>query len=515
MIADDGQKAKISKKLDENLKWLNEALGIDKNFDIISRQVHFAGKDAFLLFVDGFTKDNIMMYLLRSLTLVKREDIVVNTLEKIFKTYIDYIEVDQTDDLHQVVDRVLAGQTALFIEGEQKAILIDAREYPIRSPEEPDLERVVRGSRDGFVETLVYNTALIRRRIRDPKLRMELMEAGTRSKTDICIAYLEDVANPNLVQLIKEKIEAIRMDGLPMAEKSVEELIMPGSFWNPFPKIRYTERPDVAAAHLLEGHVLVLVDTSPSVMILPATFFHHVQHAEEYRQSPLVGAFLRWVRFFGIAASVFLAPVWLLVALEPRLLPEGLKFIGPDKPGQVGLMWQFFFAELGIDLLRMAAVHTPSALTTALGLIAAILIGEVAIDIGLFAPEVVLYMSIAAVGVFATPSYELGMANTLVRILLIFAVGLFRLPGLLVGFGLVFIFLALSKSFGVPYLWPLIPFNWTALKSILVRSPVPIQNTRPSALKPQDASRQPLPATKPLKRKSENSETNGSRRKDE
>ncbi|MDN5348225.1 MAG: stage sporulation protein [Clostridia bacterium] len=499
-----GDKVKVSRKPEVNKEWLSRELGVGESFDVVCREITFAGRDAALFFIDGFTKDQIMVHILRTLSMLKREDLAPDAYKKVFRQYLNYIEVEGLDDLHQVVDKILAGGVALVIDGFEEALFIDAREYPGRKPDEPDLERVVRGSRDGFVETIVQNTALLRRRIRDPRLRTEMLEAGSRSKSNICVVYIKDIANSKLVEMVKEKIKAIKIDGLPMAEKSVEELITPGNFWNPFPRVRYTERPDVAATHLLEGHVLVMVDTSPSMMILPATFFHHLQHAEEYRQNPPVGVFLRWVRFIGVAVSVLLPPLWLLVALHPALLPPGLDWIGPKKLGKIPLMWQFLFAEAGIDLMRMAAIHTPTALATALGLIAAVLIGQIAVAAGFFNPEVILYMAIAAVGIFATPSYELGMANTLVRIALILGAGLFGLPGVVAVLLGTFLLLMTTKSFGVPYLWPLIPYDGRSLKAVLLRSPVPMQNVRPPVLHPQDLDRQPSPAMKPLnKRKKE------------
>ncbi|HCF71622.1 MAG TPA: spore germination protein, partial [Syntrophomonas sp.] len=281
---------------------------------------------------------------------------------------------------------------------------------------------------------------------------------------------------------------------IPMAEKSLEELIVPGQIWNPFPKVRYTERPDVAAHHLLEGHVLVIVDTSPSVIIAPVTYFHHVQHAEEYRQTPAVGAYIRWLRFAAVIASVYLTPLWLLFALSPELLPESLAFIGPKEVGHVPLFLQFVLADISLDLMRMAAIHTPSPLATALGVIAALLIGDIAVKIGLFIPEVILYTALVAIGSFCTPSYEMAMANRLARLFILFGTGWFRLPGFIICTVLLFLLLAFTKSFNVPYLWPLIPFNYRALKTILVRSPVPVQNIRPEILQPQDKRRQTGPA---------------------
>jgi stage V sporulation protein AF len=276
-----------------------------------------------------------------------------------------------------------------------------------------------------------------------------------------------------------------------MAEKSVEEFILGSKFWNPYPRVRYTERPDVAAIHLLEGHVLVIVDTSPSVIIAPATFWSHVQHAEEYRQEPIVGAYLRWIRFVGIFAALFLLPLWLGAAMNPQLLPNWLQFIGVIKAAKISLLVQVLVAEFGVDLLRMGTIHTPGPLGTALGLIAAFMLGDIAVKVGLFSPEVVMYVAIAAVGTFATPSYELGLANRLARLFLIIMTGLFNFWGFGIGVVLVIFLLWRTSSFGVPYLWPLIPLDVKALGTILVRSPVPIKNQRPSILKPQDQDRQP------------------------
>lgn len=492
----------IEKNIEENILFLDEKLGINISYDVIKRKIQIANKNAVLYFVDGFAKDDIMLWIMTSLSKVTKEDLTVNPTEKLIEKYIPYIELDKVKEVNKIITAILSGSVVLLIDGLEEALIIDAREYPARGPEEPDIERVSRGSRDGFVETLVFNSALIRRRVRDPSLRMELLQVGKRSKTDIIISYIDDIANPDLVKNIKDKLKVIDIDGLPMAEKSVEELIVPGSYWNPFPKVRYTERPDVAAIHLLEGHVLLIVDTSPSVIILPATYFHHLQHAEEYRQSPSVGVYLRWVRFVGIIASILILPLWYLLAIQPELLPEGLKYIGPKKSGQIPLLIQILIAEFGIDLIRMAAIHTPSPLATALGLIAAFLIGDVAINVGLFAPEVILYAALAAVGTFATPSYEISLANKFIRLFILFTTALLGLYGFIGGIIIVFIYLGLTKSFGIPYMWPLFPFNWRGLKSILVRSPVPIQNLRPDILKTKDITRQqnnpmPQPAKKP------------------
>jgi stage V sporulation protein AF len=460
----------------------------------VVREFKIAGQKSALIGIDGLIKDDVMTWIMQSLFLLKdsRSEHIKSTLQ----TAIPYIELSREDNIDELLYLVLSGSVLLVVDGLKELLVIDARTYPSRNPEEAEIERVVRGSRDGFTETIVFNTALLRRRVRDPKLRIKMMRVGRRSKSDVCLCYIKDIADPDLVATISSKIEAIEIDAVPMAEKAIEELIVPGNWWNPFPRVRYTERPDVAAAHLFEGHVLVMVDTSPSVIIAPATYFHHIQHAEEYRQNPVVGSYIRGVRFLAVMASIIITPLWMLFALSPELLPDFLEFIGPKKIGQVPVFIQFIIAELSLDLIRMAAIHTPSPLATALGVIAALLIGDIAVNIGLFAPEIILYTAVVAVGSYCTPSYEMAMANRLVRFFILLATGFFKLPGLIISSILSLLLVAFTRSFDVPYLWPLIPFNYRAFKSIIIRSPVPIQNLRPEVLHPRDRRRQPVPALK-------------------
>jgi stage V sporulation protein AF len=479
---------KASKKIEENVTYLKERLGVDKSFDVIHIDLHYAGTNMAMFLIDGFVKDDILHLLMKFLARLDASKLAEQPLEKLLKTYIPYVEVEKTDDLDKVVNSVLAGPTALVVDGIDFVILIDARTYPVRGPEEPDMERVVRGSRDGYVETIVFNTALTRRRVRDRSLRMEFLQIGRRSKTDVVVCYLEDIADPEHVKAVKESLEKIDTDGLPMAEKTVEEFIS-GRHWNPYPMVRYTERPDTAAAHLYEGHILIMVDGSPSVLITPTTFWHHLQHAEEYRNKPIIGAYLRFVRFLAVWASIFLLPLWYLFSAQPELLPENVKYIGPNETGEVPLFWQFLFIEIGIDMLRMAAIHTPSSLGTALGLVAAILIGQVAVEVGLFSNEVILYLAIAAVGTFATPSYELSLANRLYRIALLIVTALFGVIGYVLGITIWIIMLVKLKSFHTPYLWPFIPFSYRAFRDVLIRSPIPLKNRRPKILNPQDPDR--------------------------
>ncbi|OWZ84054.1 spore germination protein [Natranaerobius trueperi] len=472
--------------MSNNVKYIEKHLGADISFDVVIREFKIGNKKAVLSYIDTFGDDQVITLIMQNLVDVSHEEIVPNSFEKILKKTIPYTEIEKNYQLDDIIDEILAGQMVLFVDGSKEALLLDTRWYPARDPEEPDTERVTRGSRDSFVETIIFNIGLVRRRIRDKRLRVKPYRVGERTKTDMALLYIDDVTNPELLENIEEKIKNIDLDGIPMAEKTVEEYIIE-EFLNPYPQVRYTERSDVAAIHLLEGHVVLLVDTSPSAIIAPATLFHHVQHAEEYRQNAFTGTYLRWVRFFGIFTSIFLAPLWLLFSLEPDLLPPGLDFIGPDEVGPVPLAIQFIMAHFFIDLIRLASVHTPSPLATALGLVAALLIGEIAVEVQLFTPEVLLYISIAAVGMFTTPSFELQLANRIPHLVFLILIGTFTIYGFVIGLLGFIVLLAKTKSFGVPYLWPLFPFNWNALLSIIFRKPVPMRSFgRPDALKTKD-----------------------------
>ncbi|MCE7794061.1 spore germination protein [Salipaludibacillus sp. CUR1] len=474
---------------EENIEYLRKEMRIEDNFDLIHHKLVYGERKFGLFFVDAFAKDEVMVHIMRHLSFLNKEDLEGDPITILVQKLIPHLEVETTEDLEEVISQTLAGQAAFIIEGCEEAILVDIREYPGRSPEEPDIERVVRGPRDGFVETLVFNTGLMRRRLRDRSLVMEFMQVGRRSKTDISIAYIDSVADPELIKRVKEKLEAIKIDGLTMAEKTVEEFMFKKNLL-PYPLVRYTERPDTAATHVLEGHVLIFVDGSPSVMICPTTYWHHLQHAEEYRQEPVIGVFLRWVRFIAVWSSIFLLPLWFLYATVPEIVPDFVDYIGPDDTGAVPLIAQFLIAEVGLEILRMAAIHTPNALATALGLVAAILIGEVAIEVGLFTHEVILYIALAALSSYATPSYEMSISNRIIRILLLVATSLFGVAGFVGGTALFIISLASLKTMNTPYLWPFIPFNGKAFVDILFRTPMPMKNTRPSVLNTLDQTRQ-------------------------
>ncbi|MGG4550165.1 spore germination protein [Rossellomorea marisflavi] len=484
------RKTPIPKDLGKLEEYMQNHVGLNKSFDLGVRKLMILKKGVHIYYINGLTDASYVIHIVEELVDVNDNERATSKIYDIVHNRLVHQSVEPVKTVEEAVDEVLSGLIAVFVEGAPEALIVDVRSYPGRQPSEPDTEKVVRGSRDGYVENIIVNTALTRRRIRDPRLRFEIFRIGERSKTDISIAYIEDVADPNLIEIVKQELQSIKIDGLTMADKTIEEFLVKQGY-NPYPLVRYTERADVGATHLLEGHVLIFVDTSPSVIITPTTYFHHLQHAEEYRQSPAVGTFVRWTRFLGVLASLFLLPLWYLFVLDPSLLPEAIKYVGPDEQTNIPVIAQLFIADLGVEMFRIAAIHTPTPLSTAMGLIAAVLIGQIAIDVGLFQPEVILYVAVASIGTFATPSYELSVANKMARLIILIFVALFHIPGLVIGCTLYVLFVTNIKTLNTPYMWPLLPFSPKAFLQILIRRSVPGAKIRPSIVHAKNRHKQP------------------------
>jgi stage V sporulation protein AF len=490
MSRSNEQKWPIPESVNEIENYMKQRVGLGKSFDFGVRKLKILKKDVHIYYVNGLCDSRFVIELIEELVEINDHEKLSTDFFKVIENRLINQSVERATTLDYIVDKVLSGLVAVVMEGENTAFVIDVRSYPGRQPQEPDTEKVVRGSRDGFVENIILNTALTRRRIRDERLRFEMLKVGERSKTDVALGYLEDVADTDMINVIRKEIEAIKTDGIPMADKTIEEFILKQG-WNPYPLVRYTERADIAATHILEGHVVIYVDTSPSVIIAPTTYFHHLQHAEEFRESPAMGTFLRWTRFLGVLTSILLLPLWMLFVLEPSLLPERLSFIGPNETTNIPIIVQIFLADFGIEFLRLAAIHTPTPLSTAMGLIAAVLIGQIAISVGLFVPEVILYVAVAGIGSFTTPSYELSVANKIGRLTLLILVSLFHLPGFVIGVTVFFLFLVKIRALNTPYLWPFLPFEPKGFLQIIVRRAIPGSILRPSIVHPRNRYRQP------------------------
>ncbi len=446
---------------------LRERLRVDESFDIIERHLTVCGKDMCFFYIDGFVKDAEMLRIMQYLLSLEK----IESAEELERR-MPYVEVELTKDTHKIIRSVLSGQTAVLAESfGLSAMLLDLRTYPSRTTSEPETDKVMQGARDGFVETLVVNTALIRRRIRDPRLTMEHFCIGGASETDIVVCYMDGIAEKDDIEAIKKKISSIRPKSLTLGTQSLSESMIRSGWFNPFPKVRTTERPDTAAAQLLEGSVLVLCDTSPLAMIVPTSIFDYLEETDDFYFPPLTGTYLRFVRTFILLLSVVITPLWYLSLEYSHTLPEALRFLVPDEPGALPIILQLFLAEVAIDGLKIASTNTPDILSHSLSVVGALILGDFAVGVGWLCEDVILYMAFVAIANFAQQNHELGYAFKFMRMLILFLVWLFDIWGFVAGIVIFCIAVATNRTISgkYHYLYPLIPFNARDMLRLVVR----------------------------------------------
>ncbi len=450
----------ITKNLKENEKKLDEILHIHESFDILKRNFKIGNRDGVMYFINGFC-DNDMIQKVEEFFCNMTEEELPQKVEDFSENKIPYIQVDLFEDKYNVLTFILSGVVCLMIDGYEKAMLIDVRNYPARNVQEPEKYKVLRGSRDGFVETLLMNTALIRRRIRNPEYMCEIVRAGKSSRTDIAICYINGRADKKLLNYIKEQIQKIEIDALPMNQESLSECIHKGHWFNPFPKFRYTERPDTVAAEILEGQICILVDNSPAAMLLPTTIFDVIEEADDYYFPPITGTYLRLARASITVLSLLLTPLFLLYANNPGMIPDWLSFTRITEPQNVPIFWQLLILELAIDGLKLAAINTPSTLNTPLSLIAAIVIGEFAVNTGWFNEQTMLYMAVVAIANFTHENYELAYSIKFLRLILLVLTELFHFTGFIVGIFVAIAAIVCNRTIArTSYIYPLYPFDF-------------------------------------------------------
>ncbi len=453
----------------ENLAKIDSELHVDENFDLIKKKLCIGEDELTLYFIDGFIKDAVMQKLMTHFLSVSS---LPNSAQTFADSHVPYVEVDVSDSFDQIILMLLSGAAIVF--GSRfgcEAIIIDARTYPARTTDEPGNDRVMRGSHDGFVETLIFNTALIRRRIRDTNLKMVYRSIGSSSKTDIAICYIDEKADKRLLEQILLKLDAIKTDALNLGHQSLAECLIEDKWYNPFPKIRYTERPDVASAQLLEGGIIILCDNSPEAMIFPTSIFDFLQETNDYYFPPVTGTYIRIVRNVTFFSTLFITPLWYLFIKNPSLAPAWLSFIIPTEEAKIPLIAQLLLVEFMIDILKLASMNTPSMLSNSLSVIGGLILGDFAVEAGWVLPEVILYMAFISMGNFSQPSYELGYAFKFVRILLLLLTSIFNIWGFIIGLTVFVLLLATNKTVGGKrrYLFPVIPFNAKALCHLLFR----------------------------------------------
>ncbi len=461
-------------KYDEMIQGLDERLCPDKSFDLVKRDLIIGGRRAALYFVDGFTKDEVFEKIMEFFFKIKPEELQgIESMSEFATRFMPYIEAAADSDMERTATNILSGTSVLLIDGIGDALEIDTRTYPSRSISEPEKDRSMRGAKDGFVETLIFNTALIRRRVRDFSLRMEYYQVGSLSKVDVALCFLDGKSDQKTVDILRKRLKNINLKGISMTQQALSEVLLPGSFFNPFPRIKFTERPDYASACLLEGRVLLIMDNSPAVMVLPTSFADFTKEANDYYFPPLTATYIRITRQLISLITVVLTPVFLLLVNHPSWIPDWLAFVNLSEEPTLPVIIQLLVLEFVIDGLRIASLNTPDNLSSSLSIIGGLLLSEFAITAGWFDPECILYMSFVAIAGFSQPSFEMGYAQKFIRILLLLLTQFFGLYGLIGGTVLSLLTMGLTKTLkGRDYLYPIIPFDFKGFCKLFVRTKI-------------------------------------------
>ena len=462
------------KDFDEWIAEIDNELKPDKSFDIIKRPLKIGGRRAALYFIDGFIKDEVYEKILEFLYKQTPEEIAgIDDMSRFAENKLPYVETDAAYTAREVVTAVLSGPSVLIIEGIRGALLVDTRTYPMRGVEEPQKDRSLRGPRDGFVETLVMNTAMLRRRIRDSRLRMEYMQIGRETKLDISIAYIDGKADKRVLEILRQRLTEIQAGGISMTQEALAESLQKNAFFNPFPKFKFTERPDYASACVLDGRIALIADNSPAVMIIPISFSDFFRETDDYYFLPVVASYIRIIRMLVALLNVVITPLYLLIVKNPAAVPDWLGVLIPEKAGEVPMLAQLLILEFAVDGLRLASLNTPDALSNSLGVVGGLLLSEFAVKAGWFSGEAILITAFTAIAGFSLPSFEMGYAMKLERLFLLILSGIFGLWGFIGGLVFIIICMLSVKTLsGRNYLYPIVPFNLKGFAEFFLRFPM-------------------------------------------
>lgn len=475
------EKIQSTDSLEYNINKVKEIL---KDCDDIVYKDFLVGKNQKLRFtivyIDGMIdKDVLNNAVLNPLMVHARETppeaprLVEKLYELVRYGTIPASELNETDIINEAILSILIGDAVLFIDGAEKIIIIGAKGWPARSVSEPSTEAVIRGARDGFVETFRMNTALIRRRIRDPKLKLKQMRIGKRSHTDVGIFYIEDIAHQNLIDEVMRRLNTIDIDAI-LDSGYIEQLIEDNPY-SPFPQIIATERPDQVAAELYEGRVVIVVDNSPFALIVPSTLNSLYQSPEDYYDRWIIATVLRAIRILSSLLAMLLPSLYIVfTSYHTGVLPTKLVLsIAASREGvPFPALVEAFIMEFTLELLREAGIRLPTAIGNTIGIVGGLVIGEAAVRAGIVSPIMVIIVAVTAIASFANPSYNLSVGFRLLRFALMIASGILGLYGLMIGLTLIFIHMVRLKSFNVPYLSPFVSMDAGDLKDTIYRAPL-------------------------------------------
>ncbi|MBU3143168.1 spore germination protein [Clostridium sp. CF012] len=478
---------KIQLDAEKNIEYLKELL-ID-NSDVVFRTFNVGSWKASIVYIDGMA-DKLLLdhYVLEPLMLFSKG---IDNTEQIKDDILSVTDMREVKKLSEGINAALSGDTLMFIDELTCAYVIATRFWPVRGVGDPSGETVIRGARDGFTETVRFNTALIRRRIRDTRLRVKPKAIGARSKTDVAIMYIEDIVNKKVLEELQRRVDKINIDAV-FDSAYIEQLIEDNRY-SPFPQIQSTERPDVVAAALYEGRIAMVVDNSPFVIIVPATLPNLFQSPDDYYQRWMHGSIIRFIRMISIIISLTAPALYVAItSFNPEIIPTKLAYaIAASKEGvPFPAFVEAIIMELFLALLMEAVVRLPRPIGATIGIVGGLVIGQAAVSAGIVSPIMIIIVAITAITTFVTPNYEVTAAFRLVRFLLIIASAIIGLYGIVIGLIILLIHLVRMKSFGIPYLAPAVDTNILDLKDMYIRAPIQNLKERPKYMKTGDKIRQ-------------------------
>ncbi|SDK86271.1 spore germination protein [Natronincola ferrireducens] len=481
---------KTNKSLEKNLKLFKEKFLKDCD-DVIYREFTIGKEDTYkaaVVWVDGMVdKQLINNYIIESLMIDSRlappepktfKNSIVNLIKN--KT-LAVSEISEVDTIEDALVNILSGETAFLLDDYEKIIIIPSRGWEGRGISEPQTEAVIRGPRDGFTETMRFNTSLIRRRIRDHRMKIKNYRVGTRSQTDIAVMYMEDIVNKEVLKELDKRLNNVDIDAI-LDSGQLEELIE-DKWISIFPQIQNTERPDTAASAIFHGRIVLVVDNTPFALIIPTTFNALIQSAEDYYERWDIATVIRILRYFCVFLALFAPALYVgVTSFHPQMIPTDLALavaatrLAVPFPAIV----EALIMEVTIEILREAGIRLPGAIGSTIGIVGGLVIGQAAVEAGIVGPLMVITVAITAIASFAIPSYNLSIAFRLLRFGILFAAAAFGLYGIMLAALLILIHLCSLKSFGMPYLSPFISFigDSSDLKDTVVRVPHIAMNKR-------------------------------------
>lgn len=447
---------------------------VGESFDLLERKLSIGGRDATMFFVDGLVDGGMMQRVIFSLFSLKKPQMEQAQDARGFIQYnLPFLDTFVVEDVDLAIRHLYSGLVPLFISGYGSIIVIDCRNYPLRGVEEPSKEKSLRGSKDGFVESMMTNIALIRRRIRDNDLIFKGYALGSITKSDVAMVYMRSKADESMVNKLDTALKALKTEGLTVTEQTlVEELTgRKRNRLNPFPKVRYSQRPDVIAAHVEEGKIGIIVDNSPTVILIPAGIFDFIQDVDDYYFPALTGNYFRMLRIFNMILILFSTPVYLLFAEGDIPVHEAIKFFITEEDFAVSIFWQLILLELAVDALKLASLNTPESLGMSLSVIGALILGEFSVSSGWFVPQTILCMAVVALASFTQPSIELGYGIKFIRIFMLIGAHVAGWIGMTAAFLISMVVMVTTKTIvGTSYLYPLIPWDGEKLKRLVFRT---------------------------------------------